>query len=544
MESDTFLPNLIVVIVLVLLLVLAACAVYPILKNGPCGPSSLLKVDILAFTTFADLYFESGIEVVETTFKTTDGVWCWVRAHRVAIAPANKWSGLTGTASRGFMVNTASTINECLQSFQYRVWQRNGDFCVNFPVLIVAQEWRQWANEVLQHHQTPDVETKAEINQRLSWIRSACDLSISGVAGLRETQCWDDNEDLSLYTVLQDHVGKDLQLVSDRWDYLMLQVTFGDQLKNAFELVKRIIRSMLRLLETVLCRCSIRVASRVNNGEEPKDRSALDGPLYQMAKTLAECLLDPSMKTAPSAADLDATVNPMTQGRFDLPFKIKEAESADAQSLLETAGEKVMRDSLLEMGAGAFGLSQSCFEKLVEKVVFFFRTVDAVTDACFMVRFLARFSQLGGQMFLNQNLDREHAIQSMVFALETVAEAEDQANRICDIARTGWDALRRQKQSSNWCSTGPFDNFRIALQAKGDMHKIVEEVISILHELQGRANQALGPETKHLSTSMDSELAGYQNLWGRLKKRRGAVLKNQDLSSLMTKNPIMTKERL
>ncbi|CAE8607327.1 unnamed protein product [Polarella glacialis] len=537
------LTELIVVIVLILLLVLAASAVYPILKNGPCGPPSLAKEDISAFETYADLYLVSGIEVGESTLKTTTGVWCWVRDHRVALAPANKWSGLTATAFRGFLVDTASTINERLQSFQYKVWQRNGDFCVNFPVIIVAQEWRQWAIEVLQHHQTPDVKTKAAITQRLSWIRSACDLSIRGTADLRETHCWDDDDDLSLYTVLRDCVATQLQHVSERWDYLMLQVTFGDQLKHAFELVRRMIRSMLRLLETVLSRCSIRVASCVNNGEEPADRSALDGPLYQMAKTLTDCLFHPSMSTTPSTADEDLTANPMTQMRFDLPFKIKEAEAADARSLLETAREKVMRDSLLEMGAGTFGLSQSCFEKLVENVVFFFRTIDAVTDACFMLRFQSRFSQLGGQMFLNQALDREHVVQSIAFALETVTEAEDQANRICDVARTGWDALRRKKQSSNWCSTGPFDNFRIALQAKGDLHNIAEEVISILHDLQGRAVKALGPETKHLSTSMDSELAGYQNLWRRLQKRRGAGLKNQVLSHI-SKVAIMTKETL
>eukprot|EP00930_Biecheleria_cincta_P073133 TRINITY_DN60449_c0_g1_i1.p1 TRINITY_DN60449_c0_g1~~TRINITY_DN60449_c0_g1_i1.p1 ORF type:complete len:550 (-),score=114.74 TRINITY_DN60449_c0_g1_i1:60-1709(-) len=530
MVAEIVIATAVFIVILTMVLCVRSCV-----KYCPCGPESLAEGDIEAFSTFKQLYQQQQIEVAESSFDAAERAYCCccdtkyalccTREIYLAVSPANTWTCLYKLRGNGFMADVAGEINEHLQRFQYLAWQQHGDFICNYPTVVVAQEWRQWSMETLQYVDNPDMASKEMVAQRLSWVNAVRGMELSGIADLRKSRFWDESDDLSLLLVFRLHVGPRLQHVYDCWESISLQQVYGERLRQIFLLMKQLVKHMLRLLETIMSQSELRVSTwspRGTNNLQGLPSLALQ--IHKMSHLLKEQLFEQA-STRTSEFDLEHLIaNPLARAGENLAYQLHivehRADDAAKQTLLETPAEIGLRDEILQNAqASSFGLQDAAFTRLLERVIFYFRTIDAVKEMALLLRFQARFAQLGGQLFLTRELRREHCAETLEAALRAVHAADNQAKSITYAAQAGWENLRRKGWKSLWSDSGPLDNFRLGLHAQGDLSNAAHELKAVLHDLLTRATGAVGPGEVDLKKEIDAELACYKALWKLLQPR-------------------------
>eukprot|EP00438_Fugacium_kawagutii_P001709 Skav202851 [mRNA] locus=scaffold2311:111875:121786:+ [translate_table: standard] len=229
------------------------CCTICCIRRGCCGPRSLRKGDTAALATFRDIYFYQQIEIPEGFFdKVEESAFCRLWRYERPSKPVIKWSSMFASSSAGFLVPMAREIDDMLLAWQQRMWKAKGDFVANFPTFLVAQEWREWAMTELQRVEEPTVEHKEMLDRRLRWIANAREVSRNEIMDLRDTEGWDESDDLSLLVVLRQHVGRKLRLTHDRWPSYQLQLSFEHQAEMVNGFLTQFVRSGAIFLQRIL----------------------------------------------------------------------------------------------------------------------------------------------------------------------------------------------------------------------------------------------------------------------------------------------------
>ncbi|CAJ1352828.1 unnamed protein product, partial [Effrenium voratum] len=246
-----------VVVVLVVLVLFVVCV-----RTGLIGPKSLQPADLKALKTFSDSYRISQLELEEDVLAHEMESFWYIGQRYITLSPVEDWNELYPSALRGVFIDLAKNIDHAMLGFQYRVWTAKGKFSVHFPVMLVAQEWRRWAMRDLQHFTTPTPELKDALIRRSELIEHMRDLSMNGVATLRDTPCWDETDDLSLLVVLRAQVAKELRSYVQNWELLEMQQTFVSAATDSVEYLVQLSRCSASFLQKIFCTDELKLKTR------------------------------------------------------------------------------------------------------------------------------------------------------------------------------------------------------------------------------------------------------------------------------------------
>lgn len=504
LESFSWTIIFLVALTALALVLLVVLVWYCCIRRGPCGPQGISAADQLSIVTFVEFYRVSNIDIPADLFELKSVTWRRFRPVVYAVHPVDQWSDLLGGSAKGFLVQPAKDINYTLQAFQHRVWAAHGDQTVHWPVMLVAQEWRLWAMQKLQLAESPSLETKEDVASRIDWLAESRNLQKAHVSELRRASCWDESDNLSLLLVFRDHVRPILQTVLDTWVSFELQQTFSMKLHNLKTLLYMTVRNALRFIEVVLRRNDLRVHSKLWTMQE---RVVWPSESLDMLVEHVQALFDLASSTADSAKTTVA----------DKPSNPWMHVTAAGDELSET--EQALYDEFLSSHNGAaYGLAQPEYEILTRRYVLLHRWIILVAEASVMVRRLARFAQIGGELFIAASLGKEHVIELLSFAEDAVATLRVHLLEVGEQAQAGWETLRRSNYTSVWSSPGPMDNLRLALAACSDSVASMDEAVNLTAELKGRAERST---CQMLLEEMNQEMESYLNEWAALKTKHG-----------------------
>lgn len=504
------------VVIIVVALLFIALVVFLCVRSGPCGPQGIGEDDQKAALTFADLYRLARINVEDDLLEIRPSVWGRYRTYHLTARPATHWGDLIEGSVRGFLVQPAKDINYSLQAFQHRVWKKYGDDMVHWPTIIIAMEWRLWAMGSLQKIERPSLEAKEEITQRVLFIEESRNLQTTEVSELRNAKCWDETDDLSLLLVFRDHVKPLLQTVLDTWESFELQQSFGMQLHNLKALLDMTTMSSLRFIEVALRRDEIRVHSKLWRDPEStivqpdESLQALVDHIQAMFEAASTTVSNDTHSSAPDSTKAAAESSGHPHARTSWEFLPPDTDEF-------SQGEQRLYDSWMSAYRGSvFGLSQEDYEVLITRYVLLHRLILTVAEASVITRRMARFAQIGGELFLAKALNKDHVLELLTFASDSVEHLKKHMLEVGEQAQTGWETLRRGSHESNWCSTGPMDSVRLALAARLDTCNAVAEAVHITKDLKSRAEQS---SSDALLEELNQEMTSYLDEWEHLKAR-------------------------
>ncbi|CAE7199841.1 unnamed protein product [Symbiodinium pilosum] len=271
--------------VLLAVAIVSLCVGAICVRRGWVGPPRLQPGDLRALTTFSEAYRIADLKLDADVLSHEVETWCLIGQRICATSPIVNWSEMFSGAPRGFLVDLAKGIDTELLAFQHRVWLSKGDFTAHLPTVLVAQEWRRWAMEDLQNAVTPDEEhreaghswisspasrhliddafadylTPYALSLSIKWIDDIRDLSLLGNAQLRETQCWDDTDSLSLLITFRERILPELRKYYSNWSVFEMMQSFSAGAGDVVAYFTQTLRNTMRFLEKIFCTYELRL---------------------------------------------------------------------------------------------------------------------------------------------------------------------------------------------------------------------------------------------------------------------------------------------
>jgi len=495
----------------VVLLVVAA------IKLGWIGPPSLKENDLAALKTFSDVYRIAQLELEEDVLGHKTETFYYIGERQVAVTPALEWNDQYPSALRGFLIQIAKKIDDGLFHFQCRVWMEHGAFTEHLPVILVAQEWRRWAMEVLQHNLSPKTEVKVELTRRLDWIETIRDLSLNGVANLRNTPYWNDSDELSLLVVLRTDIARELRSYVDHWDVLELQQGFAGTAGEVTAFITFELRNSIRFLERIYCHDELRLHQMTSKSKSwftPIERELLD--LQDSAQiwneTFPRCFRD----KFDNQEQFEQWFNSRTRGR-PTSYQNVVAKTPVLNDFERTRVQKY----LPSYQHWRYGLStQQELVRMMESSVVLIDQLYVLLDAALLMMSLQNFASLGGSnFFLAGIVSVEHARGVMDFIDNVVREVKLHVCRMGDIAQGGWSNLRRGRKNSWFSSSGPLDNMRLAMNNEENVDKIAANASGMMRYLKAHITSCRVVDSKQEEEALSKEIEYFKRFWEALSKK-------------------------
>merc|ERR1712137_912972 len=123
------------------------------------------------------------------------------------------------------------------------------------------------------------------------------------------------------------------------------------------------------------------------------------------------------------------------------------------------------------------------------------------------------------QLFSNFEAGQEGHVHSLMeFTSAVVLGVSWRMKQSANIVDAGWSNLRRKKTETVWCSSGPLDNVRLALQVKTDMITSTHEVVNYIGQLREASNR-VRDSSEHVTDKLEEEVKFYTDLWMRISKK-------------------------
>lgn len=569
-------PATVWMILQILLLSVLLVAFMFLVYSQCCRLKQLSDRDVQAFHTFKEVYKGLDIEVDQDLFDVERTPECLCLETIRASKPADAWSTARRHLGNNFdsVVQLAERIDEALLEYQHRVANNEGMNSAGVPTLvvrkfgakyphypsfIVAQEWRDWANRTTQNSQNVEVhnEVLQEVRKRLEWLESVeLGLVDPGITDLHDTYGWDTKR-LSLLQVFTRDVRPRLIEMRDSMDRSILEQSHAEVLKACFNLTKRLILESMRFFECVSNTESLRVKSEVVDHEH-----SLPASLWHLSvQYLSESLQEPQ------------AVQPVTRGNREAYDRFQRMSHMDKcltawyaymrPQLLERVNpentSKDVWESLLEanrhyqnlfeglqhgfdfaeyqqkggwieerealrqrhyeglkrsLSSFTLCLDNEQFERLLDVMSFFLsRTLFATNQMANICLLQSSLSLLTGRLYITRLLSQNHILCSIMFMDSVADQLRYQINEIKEILLAGWQKARRQTRTSHWANTRPLDNFRLAMQAKRNVDKSLNDLEFILTKLRQRVTSVSMRSEQDLKEEKDKHMLLYTLTW-------------------------------
>mmetsp|Transcript_104132 Transcript_104132/g.184930 ORF Transcript_104132/g.184930 Transcript_104132/m.184930 type:complete len:545 (-) Transcript_104132:122-1756(-) len=502
------------------------------IRRGSFGPPSLTQGDLKAFETFLDVYKIRDISVEKSSFETFTDTWCWCRHHTTAEYPVEDWGNdiLTGAGQYSFLRPLISELNNAFLSFQYRVWHAKGDFSANYPVMVVAQEWRIWAVSELSHADQPSVYYLESIKKRLKWIEHVRNLGQDDICDLRLTTCWDESNDLSLLNVLRSNIAPKLRSTLDKWQSYEQQQTLQSLLPALQSSLTAMVRNAVEFMQRVVYTKELRVENPSMKDWQPSN--ILETRLKEFVEEAKVFHVgfpnDFRIKLfeVNGSGDIDDTEAQELRNKFqELSDDVYRA-SVDSPSRLEEQDIKQLQRQLLERD---YGLKEEARHHLCEELVLMLGDTRVIAECVVMIEGLTSFANMGGLLAFAVFSHKEagdHLKDIFKFTRLTCKHLCWRMKQTSNIVMSGWSNLRRVKTESSWCSSGPVDNVRLALHVNSDMITGTDEVLNYLLQLDVAVEERIRSSEK-IQDKINSEVHFYAMLWKHVVRRRGPASLDQ-----------------
>ncbi|CAJ1344195.1 unnamed protein product, partial [Effrenium voratum] len=529
------------------LLVVSCCSFFICTYCGCCGPQSLTPGDIRALTTFSDIYRFQAIELEKDYFEKAEfKAWCKLWRYTRPASPVHHWASLLAGISKGFLVETAHHIDRVLLAYQYRMWEKKGNFVENLPTFLVAQEWRHWAMTTLQRMEVPGEENKEEIERRLRWIAAAREVARHEIMDLRESQGWDETAELSLLQVMRQDIGRELRLVYDRWENFQLQLSFERQasildgyliqfVRAGVEFLARILQqqptgvqdtevmssdAMIPSAPLTCCNSTVVIADKSEIttpffccGKKEWNAYALSREVAAWANKIN--LFDPEFPNKYRAHFFtEERLKDIEDGKLSIKRLKPESPFADWNGDRLTPTEKDLADAVLHgIDAEAFGLKEQEMTVMVQRCVSLFTGLQIIRVAFMVMESLRNFAVLGGSLFLAEKVSSDHVREVLNFVCVALKSAEFDLIAVADLAQAGWSNNRRHNLESPWSNDSPVDNVRASLRVKTDMGRMAVEADSMVKQMQVEMTRARKANSETGRQALAKEVEFHDLLW-------------------------------
>jgi len=140
---------------------------------------------------------------------------------------------------------------------------------------------------------------------------------------------------------------------------------------------------------------------------------------------------------------------------------------------------------LKSYSANDFGLSEEKFRELVDIMSFFIsRTLFATNQLATLLLLQASLPLIVGRLFTDELFGKQHLFSVLNFAKMVTDQLRYQTDEIKTILLDGWQSNRRHEKNSTWCNLGPLDNFRLAMQAKKDIDKLLYDIDFLVEQMR------------------------------------------------------------
>lgn len=485
-------------------------------KMGWIGPPSLKEDDLVALKTFNDTYRMVQLELEEDVLGHEPQTFWMIGERQIATSPAVEWNELFPSALRGFLIQLAKKIDEHMFHFQCRVWIDKGPFMEHLPVILVAQEWRRWAMELLQHNLSPKPEIKVDLLRRLDWIETIRDLSLNGVTNLRKTPYWDDSDELSLLVVLRRDIASELRKYADHWDLLTMQQGFAGTAGEVTAYITQELRESVRFLERIYTYDELRLHLMKPDSKRwfsPIEQELLD--LQKTADIWNDKFPESFRDQFEDEAGFEAWFKSHTRGRPTY-FKDVVAENPVLSDFERSRVQKYLHS----YGHWRYGLStQQELVRMMESSVVLLDQLYVLLDAVLLMMSLQNFASLGGtNFFLAGVVNVDHAKGVMNFIDETVREVKLHVCRIGDIAQGGWSNMRRGRKTSWFSSPGPLDNMRLAMSNEDNVEQIAANASGMIRSLKAHITNCRIVDGELEEKSLSKEIEYFKRFWEALSR--------------------------
>lgn len=492
-------------------------------------------------------------------------MFCLPKTPPRAKQPASAWASLgmeMGPAS-SYLSQLASKIDQALLVYQSQlakslvVYSWSGEWiepkdelCTHFPSFIVAEEWRRWARTISHYSQEAQLDLLRELETRLEFLDEIeTGLGHPRLSELQYSYGWDTNEELSLLKAFTTVVSPSIWKMKSHIHLSMLQKSHATLMKSAFYISKRLITQIIRFFECVLHQDDMRVKSFIQEQRQPRnirwyfwafltwpqfaaadgkdlmkhlhvpDRDPewrklchIDAVLLAWYSLIQHLLLDDSTPDDESTYDVITRLRRSEEGffygfndlmaGFDYRTYKEMPQGHDAKNVEPIRVHH--RDCFLKSySANDFGLSEEKFRELVDIMSFFIsRTLFATNQLATLLLLQASLPLIVGRLFTDELFGKQHLFSVLNFAKMVTDQLRYQTDEIKTILLDGWQSNRRHEKNSTWCNLGPLDNFRLAMQAKKDIDKLLYDIDFLVEQMR-----------EQVAKTQISRLAGIEEVW-------------------------------
>ncbi|CAE7456485.1 unnamed protein product [Symbiodinium natans] len=501
--------------------VVSLCVTAVCVHRGWVGPLRLQPGDLRALTTFSDAYRIADLELEADVLSYEVENWCCIGKRISATCPILDWSEMFSGAPRGFLVDLAKGIDTELLAFQHRVWLSKGDFAAHLPTVLVAQEWRRWAMEELQHAVSPKEEHREAIRRRIKWINNIRDLSLLGVAQLRDTQCWDDSDSLSLLITFREHILPDLRKYHNNWSVFEMMQSFSAGAGDVVGFFTQTLRNTMRFLEKVFCTSELRMNPLQGKAKDMNnlvDRNVMEFIEYSglfhssFPENFRSKFFDPEQLKRLEEEVVNSASSPPSTFRT---VRKHPEDMADVEKEHVRAMQK-------EYSSSQFGLqaNEGEFIEMLRHYVVLLRHCYVLLDVVLLLTSIQSFARLGGTSLMADLVSKPHGQSVMSFAKTEVSEVKQNLVQIADIAQGGWSNFRRQSwqwRHSPWSNLSPLDNVRMSINLMDTVERTYENAIHKIGVLKAQIAKARGGGDS--SRELSAEVQFYHKFWDLLVKK-------------------------
>ncbi|CAE7942642.1 unnamed protein product, partial [Symbiodinium sp. KB8] len=327
----------------------------------------------------------------------------------------------------------------------------------------------------------------------IKWIDDIRDLSLLGVAQLRDTQCWDDSDDLSLLIAFRERILPELRKYYSNWSVFEMMQSFSVGTGDVVSYFTQTLRNTMRFLEKVFCTYELRLKNLQGKAEDQKhlvDRNVLEFCEYaglfnsSFPQNFRSKFFDPEQ-----LKQLEAEVNKSSASPPSTFRKVRNhpEEMAD----VEKDHVKAMQR---EYFPSQFGLKehQDEFLEMLRHYVVLLRHCYVLLDLILLLTSIQGFARLGGTNLLTDLVSKAHGQSVMSFAKDEVSEVKQNLVQIADIAQGGWSNFRRQRRDSAWSNKSPLDNVRMSINLMDTVERTHDNAVHKIGVLRRGLQDALG----------------------------------------------------
>jgi len=471
-----------------------------------------------------------------------------------------------------------------LHSWSGKRIRRKDKLSPHFPSFIVAEEWRRWARTISHYSQEAQSDLLRELETRLGFLDEIeTGLGHPRLSELQHSYGWDTNEEVSLLKAFTTVVSPSVWQMKSHIHLTMLQKSHAALMKSAFYISKRLITQIIRFFECVIHQEDVRVKSFIQDHPRPQnirwyfwafltwpqfaaadgkdlmkhlqlpDRDPawrklchMDAVLLAWYSLIQHLLLDDSTPDDESTYDVIARLRRSEEGFFygfnDLVggfdyraylYKQSQQPAYDV-TYVEPIRAHHRKCFFNSYSPTDFGLSEEKFGKLVETVSFFLsRTLFATNQLATLLLLQASLPLIVGRLFTDELFGKQHLFSVLNFAKMVTDQLRFQTDEIKGILLDGWQSNRRNETNSTWSNLGPLDNFRLAMQTKKDIDKLLDDIDFLVEQMREQVAKTQISRIVGIEEVWRLNLEMYASLWGSVSEWQNIEISqsSQDISS-------------